>query len=128
MDPFSDEVLGIKIQIAFLFEKIQQCKKATEVLEVVKKDCLKWIEMFGSKPGMEGKRTRILAKTVGISVKLGELYSSDYVLENDSAEENLVWAVTTALKEQRRRKEEGVKPDEGDWLSSDEIGGSIEGG
>lgn len=127
MDPFSDEVLGIKIQIAFFFEKIQQYKKATEILEVIKRDCLKWIDMFGSQPGMEGRRTKLLAKTVGVSVKLGELYSSDYVLENESAEENLVWAVTTAIKEQQRRKEEGVKPDEGDWLSSDEIGGSMEG-
>ncbi len=68
MDPFSDEILGVKIQLAALMEKIQQYQKAIDVLEIVRRDCLEWIDKRGSEPGNEGKRTRILGKTVGISV------------------------------------------------------------
>ena len=126
MDPFSDEVLGIKIQVAFMMEKIQHHPAAIEVLEVVRRDCLKWIELYGAKPGNEGKRTMLLQKTIGTSVKLGELYSSDYIQNTAEAEEKLVWAVTTVLKERQRREEEGVKEGEGDWMSNDEIGGALE--
>jgi hypothetical protein len=127
MDPFSDEILGVKIQLASLMEKIQQYQKAIDILEIVRSDCLKWVDELGSKPGNEGKRTRVLAKTVGISVKLGELYANEYVMEKEAAEERLVWAVETVLREQQRREVEGVKPDEGPWMSPEQIGGSLEG-
>ena len=127
MDPFSDEIIGVKIQLASLMEKIQQHQKAIDILEIVKRDNLKWVEELGGQPGNEGKRTRVLGKTVGISVKLGELYANEYVSEKELAEEKLVWAVETVLKEQRRREKEGVKLGEGEWLSPEEIGGSLEG-
>jgi hypothetical protein len=64
---------------------------------------------------------------VGVSVKLGELYANEYVAEKEVAEERLVWAVETVLKELQRREKEGVKHDEGEWMSPEEIGGSLEG-
>lgn len=127
MDPFSDEIIGVKIQLASFMEKIQQYQKAIDILEIVKGDNLKWLEALGNKPGNEGKRTKVLAKTVGVSVKLGELYANEFVAQKANAEERLVWAVETVLKEQERREKEGVKPDEGDWMSPEEIGGSLEG-
>ena len=127
MDPFSDEIIGVKIQVAALMEKVQQYKKAIDILEIVKADNMKWVDKFGNVKGNEGKRTRILGKTVGVSVKLGDLYANEYVLEKDNAEEKLVWAVETVLKEQQRRAKEGVKEGEGEWLSAEEIGGSFEG-
>ncbi|KAI9768854.1 MAG: hypothetical protein M1840_004668 [Geoglossum simile] len=127
MDPFSDEILGVKIQVAALMEKIQQYEKAIEVLEIVRGDCLKWIEALGGNPGNEGKRTRVLGKTVGISVKLGDLYANYYVQDKETAEERLVWAVETVLKEKKRREEEGVKEGEGDWMTDEEFGGALEG-
>jgi tetratricopeptide (TPR) repeat protein len=127
MDPFSDEIIGVKIQLASLMERIQQYKKAIDILEIVKADNLRWVEELGSKPGNEGKRTRVLWKTVGVSVKLGELYANEYVAEKEVAEERLVWAVETVLKELQRREKEGVKHDEGEWMSPEEIGGSLEG-
>jgi hypothetical protein len=127
MDPFSDEIIGVRIQVAALMEKIQLYQKAIGVLEIVKSDNLRWIDERGSLPGNEGKRTKVLGKTVGISVKLGELYANEFVKEKGAAEERLVWAVETVLKEQQRRETEGVKPGEGDWLSPEEIGGSLEG-
>jgi hypothetical protein len=127
MDPFSDEILGVKIQVASLMETVQQYQRAIDILEIVRSDCLKWMDQLGSRPGNEAKRTRILGKTVAISVKLGELYSNEYVMEKELAEERLVWAVETVLKEQQRREVEGVKPEEGPWMSPEEIGGSLEG-
>ena len=127
MDPFSDEILGVKIQLASLMEKIQQYQKAIDILEIVRSDCLKWVDELGSQLGNEGKRTRVLAKTVGISVKLGELYANEYVMEKGAAEERLVWAVETVLREQQRREVEGVKLDEGPWMSPEQIGASLEG-
>lgn len=127
MDPFSDEILGVKIQLAALMEKIQQYDKAIGVLEIVRRDCLKWIDELGSRPENAGKRTKVLGKTVGISVKLGELYANEHVLKKEAAEDRLVWAVSTVLKEQRRRQVEGIKPEEGEWMSPEEIGGAMEG-
>jgi hypothetical protein len=44
MHPFSDEVLGLKIQVAAMLEKAGLVKQATEVLERTKREALTWIE------------------------------------------------------------------------------------
>lgn len=128
LDPFSDEMLGVKIQVAAFYEKMHHYQGAIDVLERVRKDCIEWMEKLGAKKGNEGKRTRVLGKSIGIGVKLGELYANEFVANREAAEEKLVWAVTALLKEQRRREDEGVKEGEGQWLSNEEIGGSLEGG
>lgn len=127
MDSLSDEILGVKISLAAFFEKMQLYPKAIEVLELVRKDCLAWIDQRGYLPGNESKRTRLLSKTIGMAIKQGELYANPYVQEKEAAEECLVWAVETALKERRRRDEQGIKPDEGEWMSDEQIGAALEG-
>ena len=128
MDPFSNEVIGVKIQLAFLMENIGQLGRAAEVLEVVFRDCLAWIEdpARGAKEERRAQRTRVLAKMVGVSVKLGELYADDRIKNEEAAEERLVWAVTTVLKEKERREREGVREGEGAWMSAEEVGGALE--
>ncbi|KAK6950879.1 hypothetical protein Daesc_007407 [Daldinia eschscholtzii] len=161
LDPFSDEVMGIKIQLAAWFEKIGSYKNSIDVLESLVRDCKRWLEVLeksvrdglvdssgrlagspspqppttqedtekepATKPeNLWGKRTRILGKLVGISVKLGELYSDEHVLQGDSAGQHLVWAVETVLKELQRRQVEGVKEGEGDWMTPEQIGGALE--
>lgn len=159
LDPFSDDVMGIKIQLAAWLEKIENYANATKVLEALLRDCKRWVEVMeksvkdgtasklaapapphdGSsqtpgQPGQEipapetlwGKRTRVLGKAIGISVKLGELYADEHMLENELAHERLIWAVETALGELRRRSTEGLKEGEGDWMSSEAIGGALE--
>lgn len=126
MDQFSDEVLGIKIHLVGLLEKHDQFQAAIQVLEMLRADCLRWLEEIGPKEGREGQRTSVLKKTVGIAAKLGELYSCEYIQDKENAEERLVWAVETALKEKQRRDTEGTKEGEGEWLSAEELGGAIE--
>lgn len=72
------------------------------------------------------KRSRLLAKAVGTSTKLGELYGDGHVNDSENSQTKLIWAVETALSEARRRTTEGVKPDEGKWLSPEEFGGAME--
>ncbi|KAL6712749.1 hypothetical protein ACLMJK_009687 [Lecanora helva] len=126
MDPFSDEILGVKIQLSAMFEKIGMYQKAIEVLELVQRDCMRWLEELGGLERNRGKRTKVLGKTIGISVKLGEYYASDHIQNQDAAEEHLVWAVTELIREQVRREEDGVKEGEGDWMTNEEIGGALE--
>ncbi|KAF9630061.1 Tetratricopeptide-like helical [Lasiodiplodia theobromae] len=126
MDPFSNEVLGIKFSLAQLFEQLQNYQRAIDILEIVRRDCLRWVDELGDKHWNDGKRTRVLGKTIGISVKLGDLYSNPYIKEIEKAEEKLVWAVETVLKEKMRREKEGVKEGEGDWITDQEMGASME--
>jgi tetratricopeptide (TPR) repeat protein len=44
MHPFSDEVMGIKLQVAMMLEKAGLVKGAIEVLERTKNDTIKWVE------------------------------------------------------------------------------------
>ncbi|KAI1107123.1 TPR domain-containing protein [Jackrogersella minutella] len=162
LDPFSDEVIGLRIQIAAWLEKIGSYANSIEVLESLLRDCKKWVELMekSARDGMIdrsgrlvgapkvptlaaeeedhesrtdrvpenlwAKRTRVLGKSVGISVKLGELHADEHVLQGDSAGECLIWAVETVLRELQRRQDEGVKEGEGDWMTPEQIGGALE--
>lgn len=173
MDPFSDEVLGIRIMAAFWLEKINNFSKSAEALESVRRDCLEWVENMeqqvkDGKVGEDGRlkpealeaqkppvaqqpsatppkdstqekeeeeveeetlwrrRERLLEKAVSTSVKLGELYADQHVLDPDNSHKHLVWSVETTLKEFRRRKEEGLKPGEEKWLSPSQVGATME--
>jgi tetratricopeptide (TPR) repeat protein len=127
MDPYSPEVLGMKIQVAAFMEKVHNYEQAILVLEDVRRHCLMWVEEKGAQHVTDGHRTRILGMTVGLAVKLGELYSMEWVGRQEEAEEVLVAATETVLKEKKRREAEGVKEGEGEWLDDEQIGGSVEG-
>lgn len=159
LDPFSDDVMGIRIQLAAWLEQIENYEVSAKVLEALLDDCKRWIEVMeksvkdGTAPKLVpppalasgesgareaavadgapsetlwGKRTRILGKAVGISVKLGELYSNEHVMQQDLAHDRLIWSVETALNEARRRSVEGLKEGEGEWMSPESIGGALE--
>lgn len=127
MDAFSDEIIGVKIQVASLMERLEQYSKAIQVLEILKKDSLEWIARYGGLEDRKQQRTRVLAKCVGISVKLGELYGTPVIYNRDAAEERLVWAVETVLKEQQRRQTSGATDEsDGPWMSPSEVGAALE--
>lgn len=155
LDPFSDEVIGIKAQMAAWLEKIGNIKAAANVLSMVLADNKKWLNICETAPQtlprapvpglvvgegdskrkitqdefdqwVRSSRTRILGKSCGISIKLGELYADDHVMDMEKSHDFLTWAVETCLKEFRRRNTEGVKEGEGKWMTTEEIGGALE--
>lgn len=170
MDPMSDEVLGIRIMVAFWMEKQNNWAQSVEVLESVRTDCYKWAEeveqdakdgkigddgrlkeefakaeapkqepaegnaevaTVTEKPKEEeetlwGRRERLLRKAVSTSVKLGEIYASQHVLDADASHRHLVWAVETTLKEAHRRRTEKPRPGEQKWMTPTEMGASME--
>ncbi|RDA93677.1 hypothetical protein CP533_4908 [Ophiocordyceps camponoti-saundersi (nom. inval.)] len=80
-------------------------------------------------PGQEtlwGKRQRLLSHSVFISVKLGELYADEHVLDFENSQASLIWAVETSLAELQRRHKEGSKPGEEDWLEPQQLGSAME--
>jgi hypothetical protein len=122
MDPLSDEILGVKFQIAAMLEKAEIPQKAIEVLEIVRNDLSKAIEIYGDND--PSQRDRLLAKSVLVCVKLGSLYASPHIQQADLAEQRLVWAVETTLK---KRQELASKEKTDGWMSDEEIGGTLEG-
>lgn len=135
MDPFSDEIMGVKIQVAKLMEDVEQTGKAIQVLEILRRDSLEFLRQYGDRPHNKTKRTRVLAKCVAISVKLGELYGTPEIYDREMAEERLVWAVETTLRESQRRQnvkastdlnDEQLEEQEGRWMSNSEIGAALE--
>ncbi|KAJ5606316.1 hypothetical protein N7510_009097 [Penicillium lagena] len=146
MHPFSDEVMGIKLQVAMMLEKAGLMKPAIEVLERTKTEALEWVEGLEKETAAPDvlrkedkstpsnvnvqiddavlqdaekvlketqefearQRTKTLQKVIGIEMKLAELYSSDYIQEDQKAEAAQVAAVELCLKEMHRRQKLGL--------------------
>ncbi|KAL5359500.1 hypothetical protein BJX96DRAFT_174404 [Aspergillus floccosus] len=58
MHPFSDEVLGIKLQVAMMLEKAGLVKPAVDVLERTKTEALNWIEESRKQAAVREKERR----------------------------------------------------------------------
>jgi hypothetical protein len=127
MDPFSDEIMGVKYTIAALFEEEGYYSLAVDVLEIMRNDCQRWVDEFSHKHWNDGNRSRVMKNMLQINVKLAQLYDIRYVNEPENGEKRLVEAVETALREKQRRETEGVKTGEGPWLTDDEMGATLEG-
>ncbi|PNS19094.1 TPR repeat-containing protein [Sphaceloma murrayae] len=132
MDPYSDEVLGIKLQLAYLMEVSNNIPNAIRILETIRADCIaRSIEAL-SEPSLSPskqqiRRTRLLYKAVAISLKLSEYYANPYIRSDAAALETLLWAVNTVLRENAARQSANATDDShGPWLSSDEFGAILE--
>lgn len=148
LHPFSDEVIGIKLQVAMMLEKAGLVKPAIDVLERTKVEALSWVDDMRKKKTIQTKEAALvpdqkkaekdkvviddpeileeqkrikeleefedrqqdktLKKTVGIQMKLAELYSSDYIQDEKKAEQAQVAAVELSLKEMHRRQALGL--------------------
>ncbi|KAJ5393363.1 uncharacterized protein N7487_011004 [Penicillium crustosum] len=147
--PYSDEILGIKLQVAMMLEKAGLVKPAIDVLERTKNETLAWVDEVtaGNAAAAAEKvkqaqaqvqktpanvqvdteaiketeedlkamaqyearqRDKALKKVVGIAMKLGELYSSEYIQDEKKAEVAQVAAVEICLKEMHRRQKLGL--------------------
>lgn len=132
MHPLTDEVMGIWIDMARFLELNGNIKESIEILEDQRTKAMAWIGKYGHVEGSgEGDvkdRTRLLQKAIQIASKIGELFSSPYYSNNQKSEEYLVWSVETLLKENQRRREQGLKPGEGEvGIGPDEQGAQLEG-
>ena len=128
MDPFSAEILGLKIKAAAYLEQIGQHQAAINVLEEVRADTLKWNDAFGNEPENAEKRTRLLVKAIQMSYKLSEYYMHSTIARPEEAEARMAWAVTAILKENERLQKAGIRPEASEgWMSNDEIGAALEG-
>ena len=140
MQEWSDEVTGIKIQVASMFETLGRLDKAVEALELVFNDAGAFVNEQDAlqMPTEEGPsptkakdrqaRSRVLKRMIGMSIKLSELYADDRIGARDTAEAKLVWAVTTTLQEGARRQAMTGEQEalEGTWMSDTEIAASLE--
>lgn len=84
MHPYSDEVLGMKLNISMMLEKAGLIKSAIEVLEKVKAESLAWVQ--------EGRRRKLLRD----NERVGQKKAPD---ASDDPEE-------AAREEEKRREEE----------------------
>jgi len=127
LHPMSDEVLGLKLHLAYFFEEKSYCiENAIVVYESVYRDCVEWLGKEGDKHLADGNRTRVLERAVRTAVRLGELYGMPQIKRFEDSEEILSIATETVLKERHRRKEQGVILGDRDFLSDDEVGASME--
>lgn len=127
MDAMSDEVMGIKIEIAGLLERVNNFREAIKVLDTVVQQNLDWIEAHKDQPEFRKQCTHVLYQTVKVQIRVADYYANPAVWDRDTAEAKLVWAVETLVREKQRREREGVsEEEEGPWLSDDEAGAAIE--
>ncbi|KAL7267407.1 hypothetical protein RUND412_010012 [Rhizina undulata] len=120
MDPLSDEVTGIKIELAGVLEKFQRADKTIEVLEHVLKQVLEGKEKYTGRD-----KTRLMKKAVEIQIKLGGLYSG--FDEDEKALGAFVWGVETILRERQRREAGKVDVElEGGWFTDEEVASAFE--
>lgn len=127
MHPLSNEVMAIYTELARLYVVVGALPSAIDIYTQLKERSLEWIEKFGNEEGNLKDRTRLLSRACVYSVKLAELYTSPYSPDQEKVQENLVWAVTTTMKERQRRLTEGVKEGEGPWQDDDQVGSQMEG-
>ncbi|KAL2821184.1 hypothetical protein BJX63DRAFT_379609 [Aspergillus granulosus] len=150
MHPYSDEVLGIKLQIAMMLEKAGLVEASVKVLEQTKAETLAWVEKskdlatqreeakekrkaehgetpLGQKLEIadpevlkrwetlqkfdtyeEKQRAKGIKKSVGMALKLGELYESDHMQNPEQSEASFEAAVDIAMKELKSRESRGL--------------------
>lgn len=112
----SDELTGLKIKIAGVYEKGGRLDSAIRVYAGMLHE-LK--SAMASDTLSDDERTRALRRAIGTSVKVGDL-SILMPSFRDKAEANYVYAVEAMLRETQRRKGDDT------WLNPEERGGCYE--
>lgn len=127
MDAWCDEVIGIKMDIVYTMERVEQYREAILALEVIRQEGFQRVKLYEENGGFKKDRTRLLTWLVRMTLKLGELYSRPEVWDRDAAEERLSWAVEIMMKETERRTRLGITDaQEGPWMTREQMGASLE--
>ena len=125
MQPTQQEVIELRFNIALFLEKFHQPLPAIDTIKGIRDDCQSWLKHM-NRGRLNKDRTRILQSIVETNVRLGELYAHERVNDLDAAEEHFLAAVEMCVRETNRRETQGVRKDEGDWMSNDEMGATLE--
>ena len=127
MHPLSDAVIGIWIDMARVLERYGNIQQAIEVLENQRQRCLDWIEHNGNKDECAAERGRLLATAIQLATKIGELFTNPMYPDRKKSEEFLVWSVESTLRENERKRKEGLRPGESaEIINQDQQGAQLE--
>ncbi|KIX03591.1 uncharacterized protein Z518_07144 [Rhinocladiella mackenziei CBS 650.93] len=133
MDPFSKEVLGIRIRFSQMLENFGHVKAAIEILDGVTKDLeqrLNEIDEGGpinannaSDENMTKAdlRKNLIKGIIQNKVKVSSLYESDYMQDSRRAKHTLSDAVGLVVKESRNPQTNSFSDDNGAGLTTGEI-------
>lgn len=116
MDPSSDEVTGLKIQMAGLLELLERKSAAatvyTNVLSVLNNAVAE----------TDSDKSVLRKRAIGVAVKLGRLQEELGLL---SSAHNTLERATTSLLEETRKRGQSIG-ESNHWLSNEETGGVFE--
>ncbi|KAH7326133.1 hypothetical protein B0I35DRAFT_126555 [Stachybotrys elegans] len=103
LDPFSDEVLGIRIYVAGWLEKIGNYANAIQVIESIRSDCLRWVDVM-EQSVKDGKIS-----------EAGRLVSEPKPTQDEILKDGQEASTKDAAKPQAQTEEEKDMPTETLW-------------
>lgn len=126
MDPYSAEVIGIRLRKAEMLEKFGRAGRAVEVLENVIEECQKKLDNIGIKTdaimqAQNDVRELMLKSIIRSRVKISALCGSDYLREPEKAKTILSDAVGLLVKETQDPQTQGFSENNAAGLSLEEI-------
>lgn len=124
MDPFSKEVMGIRIRWAEMFEKFGRAQGAIEILKAIVTDCEE--KLTEIETSVEGEQNTIpkgalLKMIIQMKVKAAGIYESEYLQDPHSAKHILSEAVSLLVQETKNPETNGFSEDNAAGLSLAEI-------
>lgn len=136
MDPFSKEVMGIRIRLAEMLEQFGRAKAAIDVLGGIVKDCqerltelsrgavqeaLKSDTTFVREEQIHGSQAALLRGIIEAKVKMAQLYHSDYIQDPTSAKKTMEDAISLLLQNTEDPKKYAFNENNASGLSLDEV-------
>ncbi|MCJ1331215.1 hypothetical protein MMC10_007903 [Thelotrema lepadinum] len=125
MPPTQQEVIDLRFNIALFLDNFHQPHAAIATIKSIQDDCQTWLKRI-NRGRLNPERTRLLSTLISTYVRLGELYANERINEFELAEASYLTAAETCVRETHRRATHGVKENEGEWMTNDEIGATLE--
>lgn len=127
MDPYSAEVIGIRLRKAEMLEKFGRAARAVEVLENVVEECQKKLATIDAETqntaakSTDKLRASMLKNVIRCQVKIATLYESDYLRDQERAKATLSDAVGLLVKETQDPQTQGFSENNAAGLPLEEI-------
>lgn len=136
MDPFSKEVMGIRIRLAEMLEQFGRVKSSIEVLNSIIEDCEEKLTelsrgtvlkaLQSENPSVQEKKdaaqhTAMVRGIIQAKVKIAGLYDSEFIQDSASAKKTLSEAVGLLVQHTQDPQTKGFNEDNAAGLSLEEI-------